>query len=158
MLLPLFPHVRVQIKLAKLKKQNENDTRTKEEQASQRTQLKVACQILEVLQTGRTVFGSVVQTIKDVFNVADVNGDGALSKEEFKFVCDRLDLGLNVQTLQDFWATMDLDGDGDITADEFEQVLISAEADKYLYEGKPPTAATVRLPACARRARLRARL
>jgi len=40
---------------------------------------------------------------------------------------------------------MDLDGDGDITADEFEQVLISAEADKYLYEGKPPTAATVQL-------------
>jgi len=135
----------VQAKLAKLKKQSENDTRDKEAVALERVQLKVANQILEVLQTGRTVFGSVVQTIKDVFNVADINGDGALSKEEFKFVCDRLDLGLNVQTLQDFWGTMDLDASGDITADEFEQVLILAEATKFLYDEKPDPAETVAL-------------
>ena len=31
------------------------------------------------LQSGRTVFGAVVQTIKDVFTVADSNGDGSVN-------------------------------------------------------------------------------
>lgn len=119
------------------------ETLSKEQLANRRVQNKIGEQILAVLCSGRTIFGRAINTVRDIFIVADKDNDGALDKEEFKYVCERLDLGIQVLQLQELWAAFDLDGDGTISGEEFEEMLIMVEANRVRNEPKRDTKAEV---------------
>lgn len=122
---------RVAAKIEEMEKEGGGEAQlSKEDIANKRVQNKIGEQILAVLCSGRTIFGQAINTVRDVFIVADADGDGSLDKEEFKHVCDRLDLGIQTLQLQELWTAFDLDGDGTISGEEFEEMLIMVEANR----------------------------
>jgi len=133
---------RVDLKAVELLKEAENgETRSKEDDQRIKVQRRIGEQILSVLCSGRTIFGQAMNTVKDVFKVADQNGDGEIDKDEFKFICARLDLGLATPQLQDLWASFDTDGSGNISQDEFEDLLTTVQAQRMINDPPPPLTA-----------------
>jgi Ca2+-binding EF-hand superfamily protein len=65
---------------------------------------KIGDQILSTLCSGRTLFGHAIKTVHDIFHAADTDGSNSLDKEEFRDVCDRLDLGIPTAQMQELWA------------------------------------------------------
>jgi Ca2+-binding EF-hand superfamily protein len=119
-------------KMIVLEQRAQNDTRTKDEQKSDRLKNKHGQQILSLISSGRQLFGASIQSVRDVFHAADRNSNGKIDKDEFKAVCDRLDLGFGTPQLQELWSCFDIDGSGDLTYQEFEDLLIETEAQKQL--------------------------
>jgi len=127
----------VAAKIEEMEKDGGGEVLSKEAIANKRVQNKIGEQILAVLCSGRTIFGHAINTVRDVFIVADADGDGSLDKEEFKHVCDRLDLGMQTLQLQELWTAFDLDGDGTISGEEFEEMLIMVEANRVRNQANP---------------------
>lgn len=130
---------RVEAKAQELRKEAEmGEKKSKEEDARIKVQRRIGEQILSVLCSGRTIFGQAMQTVADVFKAADTNGDGELDKDEFKYICNRLDLGLAMPQFQDLWASFDADGSGSISNDEFEDLLTTVQAQRVINNPPPP--------------------
>ncbi|XP_045181825.2 squidulin-like [Mercenaria mercenaria] len=73
--------------------------------------------------TGETLTKSQVKTLKDVFNVIDLNHDGRISESELKRACKQLGILLTKEELIEIMSEADTDGNGYIEYKEFEKLV-----------------------------------
>ena len=133
---------KVDRKIEEMKILANNDERGKDEKVAARTQQKIGEIMLTALKGSRTLFGTIIKSITEMFNTIDTDANGRLDREEFKIFCGRMDFGLSVTQTQEVWATFDADGSGEITFSEFEDMLVTVEASVLMHETKQkPTAA-----------------
>eukprot|EP00947_MAST-08B_sp_MAST-8B-sp1_P000583 g583.t1 len=74
----------------------------------------------------RSLHGKTMGDFESAFAAMDLNGDGVLSREEFRRACKDLDLGLSPSQVAELLNHMDKDNSGDIDIHEFIRELKEA--------------------------------
>lgn len=73
-----------------------------------------------------TFIQKTFKELRDLFNKADINGDGSLSFEEVKDIMNEICKGVNMQMLEDLFNEADISSDGDLQFKEFISLIAVA--------------------------------
>ena len=110
----------------------------RQRQQAEGVQLRIGLQILRNISPGRKAFGMALNSMRQMFDSMDEDGNGVLSKEEFKEGLKRLDLGISSTQLVDLTKKFDADNDGNIDFSEFEGFLLHCKAKLEMNEPRKP--------------------
>ena len=79
----------------------------------------VVQQLKDAALKKRRLFGSVIEDLATMFNAADIDGDGHITTEELSAAFRRLDLGFEPDQIAVMMQKMDEDGNNTIEREEF---------------------------------------
>ena len=85
-------------------------------------------ELREAAQRHRHLFGQVIHKMSDYFVAIDINGDGCITKDEFRAALKRLDMGsfMTVEEINDVFNAIDVDKNGTIDRAEFQNAMKAA--------------------------------